>query len=784
MHDFMKALEALAGAPVLKLLILDAALKALVILAAGSAVAWALRRSAAATRHTVWTASLAAVLALPALAAVVPGVPLPRAIPLALDRPAATASPAEAPAPAETSAPARGLLAVPVPGGGVIFRQEAPSPAVSGSGHAPAGREPETAIDLSGAGSFPWFNLALALWGLGALLLAARLAAGYLRVWSGARGATALAGNDLAREARRLAAELGVGRRVRIVVGPADAMPMTWGVFRPTVLLPAGAEVWSARRRRHVLLHELAHVRRRDHLCQLLAQATCVIHWFNPLAWAAARRLRVERELASDDMVLAAGVRPSEYAEELLEVARTFRRVAGAAMAMAPRSQLGGRLSALLDETRSHRASARGSRRMAWAAAVLAVAGLASLRPWAEAPAEASAPGAGGPGAIAEARPAILTTPLAVSPLAKIREWIHRDDVDGTSASIHIHDDQTTANWSDGGRQARLQITGTVTFTDDETDIATLGSGARLLIEERRGGTTRRLEVKPGGDSGRTYTWTVDGKERPYDAEARAWLARMIPDIYRVSGINAETRVERILDRDGAAGVLGEISAIPSDYVKRIYFVALLGHATLTPEESAAALTQAGKEIHSDYELAQVVVLLAGKSDLDEAGQVAAAGAIAKIASDFEARRALSALVERGDLRPSAREGVLRQAAGIGSDYEAAEFLKLFAGTYPLEGGLMTLYLDAAEGIGSDYELHRALDAALSSGELAPADLERLIRLAGREIGSDYELASLLTGIARARHLDGNVRQAYLDAAGKIGSEYESQRALAALARN
>ena len=51
MHDFMKALEALAGAPVLKLLILDAALKGLVVLAAGSAVAWALRRSAAATRH-------------------------------------------------------------------------------------------------------------------------------------------------------------------------------------------------------------------------------------------------------------------------------------------------------------------------------------------------------------------------------------------------------------------------------------------------------------------------------------------------------------------------------------------------------------------------------------------------------------------------------------------------------------------------------------------------------------------------------------------------------------
>jgi hypothetical protein len=276
----------------------------------------------------------------------------------------------------------------------------------------------------------------------------------------------------------------------------------------------------------------------------------------------------------------------------------------------------------------------------------------------------------------------------------------------------------------------------------------------------------------------------VNGAARPFDAEAGAWLAGMIPEIYRHTGIDAEARVERLLRQGGVPGVLEEISRVATDYTKRRYFVALLGHATLTPEESAGALTQAGEEIGSDYELAQVVVLLAGTSELDEAGQVAAAGAIAGIDSDYEARRALSALVGRGDLCPAAREAALRRAAGIGSDYEAAEFLKLFAETYPLEGGLMTLYLHAAAGIGSDYELHRALDAALSSGEPAPRDLEELIGLAGREIGSDYELASLLTGIARGRHLDGSVRQAYLDAAGKIGSEYESQRALAALARN
>jgi TonB family protein len=114
-----------------------------------------------------------------------------------------------------------------------------------------------------------------------------------------------------------------------------------------------------------VLLHELAHVARRDWLSQLAAEALRVAFWFNPLAWVAARQLRSESERACDDVVLAAGVEADEFAGALVALARALRQpriTALPAPAMARPSSLEGRVHAMLNTTLDRRPASRRAR--------------------------------------------------------------------------------------------------------------------------------------------------------------------------------------------------------------------------------------------------------------------------------------------------------------------------------------------------------------------------------------------------------------------------------------
>ena len=139
---------------------------------------------------------------------------------------------------------------------------------------------------------------------------------------------------------------------------------MTWGWARPAVLVPEVGATWSLARKRVVLLHELHHVKRHDCASQLVAHVACAVYWFNPLVWLAARALRVERERACDEAVVRDGTQASSYADHLLEIARGQRRARWsslAAVAMARRSQLEGRLLSILDAGRRGRPSRRAA---------------------------------------------------------------------------------------------------------------------------------------------------------------------------------------------------------------------------------------------------------------------------------------------------------------------------------------------------------------------------------------------------------------------------------------
>jgi TonB family protein len=180
-----------------------------------------------------------------------------------------------------------------------------------------------------------------------------------------------------------LAQELGIRHTVDVLETGEGTMPMTFGILRPAVFLPSDAVEWTEQRRRIVLLHELAHVSRGDVATQLLARLAVIVNWWNPLAWTAWREFLKERERATDDLVLHAGACASDYASHLLDIARAMQvapNLGWAAVAMARRSQLEGRLLAILDSGVNRKTAGRASALAAVLAAMALVAPLAAVR--------------------------------------------------------------------------------------------------------------------------------------------------------------------------------------------------------------------------------------------------------------------------------------------------------------------------------------------------------------------------------------------------------------------
>ena len=143
-------------------------------------------------------------------------------------------------------------------------------------------------------------------------------------------------------------------RHVELRQNASIPAPVTWGVFRPVILVPTGFERLSDECRNAVLCHELAHVQENDFFLRALAELARALLWFQPLMWIARRQLRLEQELACDNLVLAAGGKPSAYARLLLDwdarPGMDSLVAIGAAVGMAHRSSLKRRLHALLDQ--------------------------------------------------------------------------------------------------------------------------------------------------------------------------------------------------------------------------------------------------------------------------------------------------------------------------------------------------------------------------------------------------------------------------------------------------
>ena len=169
-------------------------------------------------------------------------------------------------------------------------------------------------------------DIAAIVWLTGTMVLLARLSLAAIRLMRRSVSWSENWDPKLQRLWNQCRDQTGV-RRAKLRLADDISGPATTGFLRPVVVLPKD---WSKKLTqediRHVLLHELMHVRRGDILFQLLGEITAAIHWFNPIAWIVARQIRNEVELACDDRVLGLLARDerSLYGHTVLNVVDRF----------------------------------------------------------------------------------------------------------------------------------------------------------------------------------------------------------------------------------------------------------------------------------------------------------------------------------------------------------------------------------------------------------------------------------------------------------------------------
>ena len=242
--------------------------------------------------------------------------------------------------------------------------------------HVPAGlvspRPPALDAAPVSAPGMPLYRWAVPLWLAGVMALSLHRLAGLAGAWRLRRTGIVPAPAPWPERMTRLAARLGLGRRVVLLESCLTDVPVVVGWLRPAILLPLGlAAGLPAEQVEFILIHELAHIARRDYLMNLLQNMVEALLFYHPAVWWVSAVMRAEREHCCDDIVVALAGDAPGYAAVLVKLEQ---RRAPEPMLAATGGSLTRRVRRLLRQPSSAPSAAAP---LAAVALAMAIAGLA-----------------------------------------------------------------------------------------------------------------------------------------------------------------------------------------------------------------------------------------------------------------------------------------------------------------------------------------------------------------------------------------------------------------------
>lgn len=462
----------------------EVSVKAAIVVGVGLLLCFVLRRAAAAVRAGVLAAALLSLLVLPLLPMLLPGWSFPR-----LSEPSRFPEVVMEPGSewADTDDQGEPLYLVSEP---VV--SEAADEGLLGE----VARETGRGWGSSMEGPVIW----VVLWAMGAGMRLVRMVWGH---WGVARMLRHGRPMEAERSAQLLAKSGAADprlQRVRLFVMGPGSIPAAWGVFRPVIMLPKEWAEWPEERTVVILVHELAHVRRRDCLIQAMVDVAVGLFWFLPHVWWAWGRLRQERERACDEQVLLAGYAPYRYAQHLMEVIAMMRNKEselGVTMALSNGVRtLEDRLRNILN---GNGMRVRPRLRIGLTAGLAAmVLGVATWHPWAMADE-----------AVFDGEPAEV----------EFHNVVETDWEDGSTRVSVVEVERSV-----DGRRTTFRLEGEAAIAMRPVRMVWMSPGAVFRLEQRSGLGTRVLEFSADEEGIPTGKMVVDGSDRAISEADLRWL--------------------------------------------------------------------------------------------------------------------------------------------------------------------------------------------------------------------------------------------------------------------
>lgn len=343
-----------------------------------------------------------------------------------------------------------------------------------------------------------------------------------------------------------------------------------------------------------------------------------------------------------------------------------------------------------------------------------------------------------------------------------------------------IEKDRIDVYWNNLYRSLEVKAEGAIQLSDDDRDIVGIERGAYLVISERTLFKVRELRVTAGTDGAPVKAFTIGKQSEPFDEYAKNWLADILPDVVRYTGLGATSRIQSIVDQRGIEAAIREISYVETNGAKVVYYSLLLDRPEMNADLLQKVVRKLAEEISSSARLKEMLASTAKKFPEDSMLTIALLRSASQISSSSNHKEALIEIAGQRKLNADAAIAMAESVEDISSSSAQADALEVLAELSPANDDAFKAYLKAVKDISSSTAQQNSLIALLKRSDLSASTYVGVFKTV-EYISSSSAQGEVLVKAAAKCPSDDSVLEAYLRAVATISSSSTQGHALMAM---